>query len=74
MTPNKVIHPSRQIIEHKLLTALEDEDTVAILASRQDLDLLIRGLRYAPTRSDHERERLDFWLKSMEQLRKETFG
>ena len=34
----------RRVIERKLLTAIEDDDCVAILASREDLSLLIRGL------------------------------
>lgn len=35
---------SRTVIEHKLLTALEDENTVAALLSKQDLETLIASL------------------------------
>lgn len=42
--PNKVELTSRQVIEHKLLTALEDGGTVAILASEQDLQDMIAAL------------------------------
>lgn len=44
MKPNKVERTSRQVIEHKLLTALEDGRTVAILASEQDLKDMIAAL------------------------------
>ena len=73
-SPNQVVHASRQVLEHKLLTALGDENTVAILASREDLDLLIRALRHVSTLGKHEQERKHFWLKGMEQLRREAFG
>lgn len=43
-TPNTVELTSRQVIEHKLLTALEDGQTVAILASEQDLQDMIAAL------------------------------
>lgn len=35
---------SRQVIESKLLAALSSSSTVAILATEQDLDLLIKAL------------------------------
>lgn len=34
----------RSVIEHKLLTALEDENTVAVILSRQDLEDMIAAL------------------------------
>jgi enolase len=66
--PNKVIQSSREVLEHKLLTALDDEGTVAILASKEDLDLLIEALHKMTG------ERAEFWRLGMEQLRRETFG
>ena len=36
--PNKIIPTSRSVIEGKLLAALEDGNTVAILLSKQDCD------------------------------------
>jgi len=73
--PNKVIQASRRIIEHKLLSALDDPDTVAILAGKDDLDLLIHALRHISLlRTAHEHERADFWRRGMEQLRREAFG
>lgn len=42
--PCSVSSTSREVIENKLLAALEDDNTVAILASKQDLDDLIAAL------------------------------
>lgn len=42
--PNEVVGASRQVIESKLLTALEDDDTVAVLYSEADLQILIHAL------------------------------
>lgn len=42
--PCSVETTSRQVIEHKLLTALEDGNTVAALLSKQDLEDLIAAL------------------------------
>jgi hypothetical protein len=36
---------SRQVIENKLLTALSDSSTVAILATEEDLRIMISALR-----------------------------
>lgn len=44
--PCSVELTSRQVIEKKLLTALEDGNTVAILASEEDLKLLIFALAH----------------------------
>lgn len=79
--PNKVVPSSRQVIERNLLTALEDDETVAIIATKADLDVLIFSLNEhaisGNMRSPEEVQRelrARFWLKSMEQLRRETFG
>lgn len=42
--PNQVVQSSREVIEGKLLLALDDPATVAILADKDDLDLLITAL------------------------------
>lgn len=44
--PLTVVQSTRQVIENKLLAALDDESTVAILASEKDLDLLIAALEF----------------------------
>jgi hypothetical protein len=79
-SPNSVVKTSRSVIEKKLLTALEDGNTVAVLLSKQDLDDLIASLR------DYELSDIGDWkdwrvyLKrcsdiadSLEQLHKEAF-
>jgi ribosome assembly protein YihI (activator of Der GTPase) len=43
-SPNTVVKTSRSVIEKKLLTALEDENTVAVLLSKQDLKDLLEAL------------------------------
>lgn len=49
--PCSVVPSSRHVIEKKLLTALEEEGNVAILANSEDLKLMIEALTsYA---SDH---------------------
>jgi hypothetical protein len=40
----RVIRATRTVVERKLLTALDDNSKVAILATKKDLDLLISAL------------------------------
>ena len=68
MTLNRVVQTSRQVIEHKLLTALDDPATVAVLYSREDLDLLIPILRTTTNARANE------MAAGLEQLRREAFG
>lgn len=44
MTEYSVEHTRREVIEGKLLAALDDEGKVAIIASEEDCEFLIRGL------------------------------
>ena len=44
-------HVSRQVIANQLLAALDDKGKVAIVASAEDLELLISVLRYYPVRT-----------------------
>jgi len=49
-TKQTVERTTRTVIEHKLLTALEDGNTVAVLLSKQDLQDMIGALyRVWPT-------------------------
>jgi hypothetical protein len=64
--PNKVVQSSRRVIERKLLARLDDVGTVAILASKEDLDLLIRALGRLGLPAQEMRE-------GLEQLRREAF-
>ena len=43
--PGSVQFTGRQVIEHKLLTALEDGQSVAILATRRDLEDMLDALQ-----------------------------
>lgn len=63
----RVIQASRQVIESKLLTAL-DEGAVAILASKDDVDLFIAVLRATTNTKAHE------LAEGLERLRREAFG
>lgn len=47
MSNPTILPSSRSIIENKLLTALNDDSCVAILATKDDLDVLIAALNYA---------------------------
>lgn len=73
--PSKVVQSSRQVIEHRLLTALEeDPSAVAVLLAAPDVDLLVRALRAVSTRSDDERRRRWTLELGLRQLRREAFG
>lgn len=76
---------TKQVIEKKLLAALDETDKVAILASKQDLEDMIaalRGYKRADWKSplpsnvlsweDHERRVKDL-AAGMEQLLREAF-
>ncbi len=70
--PCSVSSTSREVIENKLLAALEDDNTVAILASKQDLvDMIfaLEGYTCDPTR----RARLRDLADGMRQLYKGAF-
>lgn len=77
--PSKVVQSSRQVIEHRLLTALEeDPSAVAILASKEDLDLLILALADVTAGGGALHGRLGArakdYLQGLRQLRREAFG
>ncbi len=71
--PNSVIPTSREVIENKLLTALEDDNTVAVLFSKQDLEDVLFALesyKWNPERIARCRE----LAGGMNQLYLEAFG
>lgn len=78
--PNKVVQSSRRIIEHKLLTALGDSETVAILASKDDLNLMITALQGYHELVLKKLSLSERWtgaesmLVDLKQLRREAFG
>lgn len=65
----------REVIENKLLAALDDESKVGIIASREDLGLLRRalcfGINETPSRSEQDEFRR--MLFDLEQLGKSAF-
>jgi hypothetical protein len=76
MADSKIIPSSRQIIEGKLIAALDQNaDQVAILATHEDLKMLIFALRrVAANMSSYDyQEKAKEWARDLEILRKGTF-
>lgn len=73
MTKPTIERTTKQVIENKLLAALDDEAKVACMFSCEDLDLLIEALRFThPLRKVPEaNERM---AHDLETLRKSAFG
>ena len=67
---NKEISAPFEVIENQLLTALDDKSKVAILATQDDLDLLISALTYSPNKSNASRTKM---LDGLKQLRDAAF-
>lgn len=63
----RVIQSTRKVLERKLLTALNDETRVAILATCEDLDLLILAL------GDSTRQRARQYAEDLKKLRDAAF-
>ena len=73
--PNEVVGASRQVIESKLLTALEDDDTVAVLFTEEDLKVMILSLTaYAEDASQNDAQRCRSLSLGMAQLYQEAFA
>jgi hypothetical protein len=68
--PCTVERTDRRVIEKRLLDGLSDGEHVAILASKQDLNLLIDALRNIAPNWDCK---VTGFLKGLEQLRNEAF-
>jgi hypothetical protein len=66
----KVVQSSREVIEHKLLTSLDDSEKVAILCDREMLNTLIDGLHKLWRRGPKTRQ----LVRDLERLRKEAFN
>ena len=64
----QVIQSSRDVIGRKLLSALDDNGQVAILATEEDLVMLISALYVYP-----EPRALE-WARDLTRLRQESFG
>lgn len=73
--PCSVERAPRSVIEHKLLTALEDDNCVAALLSKRDLEDMIAAL-YGFEDMGHDgprKKRCKELADSMSQLRREAF-
>ena len=67
----------REVIDAKLLAALDDDDKVALVLSEADLDLMIGFMGRSDRESYHDdddRERLTYLYEGMLKLRHEAFG
>jgi len=62
----KVERVKREVIEHRLLAALDDEDKVAILCSKTDVEYLINCLLHFSSPWTHD------FLDGLETLQKEA--
>lgn len=61
-SPCSVEFTGRQVIEKKLLTALAEDGTVAIIANKDDLEVMVAAL------SKYRHRRADELAKGMKQL------
>ena len=63
----------REVIERKLLAALDDESKVAVLLTEQDIDHLLRAIAFYPR--THSRCSANLWelSKGLRQLQAEAF-
>lgn len=68
--PLKVERSPREVIASKLLTVLDETDNVAIVASEEDLAMLIAGLKNLP----REWTRASEFAADLARLKEEAFG
>lgn len=70
----KVEHTSRQVIDNKLLAALDDEEKVAIVTNEDDVELLIDALSFYAQAADAEnRDKAATFIADLMQLKREAF-
>lgn len=71
----KVIKTNREVIENKLLTALQEDGVVAALLTEADLTLLITGMHLLVHGGRVDPESPEYsLLRDMKVLRKKAFG
>ena len=66
--PNEIVRTSRQVIEKKLLTALGEGNTVAVLFTEGDLELVALSLE------NFNSSKADELAAGFRQLQREAFG
>jgi len=64
---------SRQVIENKLLTALEDSTNVAILASEHDLQIIIGSLNSSLWMDKDDQKKARDMAESLSELKRSAF-
>lgn len=69
----KIVPSNREVIDNQLLTALDDKSKVAILASEEDLDVLITALKRYPVSLCTKETQVLALLNGLEQLRDAAF-
>lgn len=68
-----MVPASRNVIESKLLDALSNDGCVAILASEDDLNVMIAALEYAMLGNKKQTIAARSLAKDLRRLRKEAF-
>ncbi len=72
--PCSVVSTSHEVIEHRLLVALNDQDKVAIVGSKEDVDMLIDALDSTmDNRGMGARVKMRKFADGLRQLRREAF-
>lgn len=74
MTSCSVILSKREVIEDKLLVALDGEDNVAIVCDRKLLSFLIYAARECRAGGGYEREYREQVVRDFRQLEEAAFG
>lgn len=70
MAKVKTEHVKRRVIENRLLTAITEEDKVAVVVTKRDLQSLINMFQFCKNKLPREQEMLDDLLD----LQREAFG
>lgn len=70
---NEIVPTKREVIENRLLTALDDKTKVAILLTEEDLDSLIAYLFLANTNRMVMQSKCSDWIKDLNELKNSAF-
>lgn len=71
--PGSVDRVGREVIENKLLAALSEDGVVAILASEQDLSVMIAALEYAMLGNREQTRKARELAADMRKLKRSAF-
>jgi hypothetical protein len=73
MSDLKIVPTKREVIEKKLLAALDDESKVAVLLTKSDLEFLSGHLMIARTNRMASMLKCDTWIEDLKQLKNAAF-